>query len=173
MEARKGELRDMLIDFDILFKKQKELDLEIQKNHNVTYSDTMKRRFLALFVEIGELANATRCFKYWSNKVSESKERVMDEYADGLHFLLSLGIALDIKETSYEYLETSKDLSALFIKMYEEISLFEKERSLAKYNDCFKAYLNIAYKLGMSKDDIFSSYLLKLGENYHRQETNY
>ncbi len=29
----------------------------------------------------------------------------------------------------------------------------------------------IASKLGMSKDDIFSSYLLKLGENYHRLET--
>ena len=69
----------MLIDFKDLFIKQKELDLDIQQRHNVTYENTMSRRSLSLLVEIGELANATRCFKYWSNKPSESKERVYDE----------------------------------------------------------------------------------------------
>ncbi len=77
----------MKIDFIELFKMQKELDLVIQEKHDVSFENTMTRRSLALFVEIGELANATRCFKYWSYKPSESKERVMDEYADGLHFL--------------------------------------------------------------------------------------
>ncbi len=163
----------MKIDFIELFKKQKELDLEIQEKHDVTYENTMTRRSLALFVEIGELANATRCFKYWSYKPSESKERVMDEYADGLHFLLSLGIALNVKNTIYEQKESEEDLSTLFVKMYESISTFVESKKEEDYEKSFTIYLMIASKLGMSKDDIFSSYLLKLGENYHRQETNY
>ena len=163
----------MLIDFTPLFNKQKELDLAIQVNHNVTYEDTMERRFLALNVEIGELANATRCFKYWSNKKSESKERIMDEYADGLHFLLSLGVANGIKETSFEYEESDEDLSFLFNNMYSLISIFKENSNEENYRNCFKNYLKIAYKIEMNKDDIFASYLLKLGENYHRQETNY
>ncbi len=118
----------MKIDFIELFKKQKELDLEIQEKHDVTYENTMTRRSLALFVEIGELANATRCFKYWSYKPSESKERVMDEYADGLHFLLSLGIALNVKNTIYEQKESEEDLSTLFVKMYESISTFVESK---------------------------------------------
>ena len=163
----------MLIDFSELFKKQLELDLEIQKRHNVTYDETLERRFLSLFVEIGELANATRCFKYWSNKGSEPRERVMDEYADGLHFLLSIGIALNIKNKAFNQKETNEDLSHLFVKMYEQISELENKKDEDTYQKTFELFLLIAFKLDMNKDDIFSSYFLKLGENYHRQETNY
>ena len=163
----------MLINFDELFKKQLDLDLEIQNKHHVTYKETLERRFLSLFVEIGELANATRCFKYWSNKPSEPRERVMDEYADGLHFLLSLGIALNIQNHSFNQEETNEDLSHLFVKMYEMITLLENKKSEDVYQKTFEHFLLIASKLNMNKDDIFSSYLLKLGENYHRQETNY
>ncbi len=163
----------MLIDFKRLFIKQKELDLAIQANHHVTYEETTERRFLALFVEIGELANATRCFKYWSNKPSEAREIVMDEYADGLHFLLSLGIANNIEETSFLYESSDEDLSILFTKMYRLISNFKEKINEDNYRLCFENYLKIAYKLKMNEEDIFNSYLLKLGENYHRQETNY
>ena len=79
-----------------LFLAQSQLDETIAKNHNVTYKNTLIRRIMALTVEVGELANATRCFKFWSNKSSEPKEIVLDEYADGLHFLLSLQRLLQI-----------------------------------------------------------------------------
>lgn len=163
----------MVIDFSPLFEKQLELDTEIQKNHNVTYQETLERRFLSLYVEIGELANATRCFKYWSNKPSEPRERVMDEFADGLHFLLSLGIALDIKNHSFMKKETTEDLSNLFVKMYSVIDELHTKKNEDTYQKTFETLLLIASKLNMNKDDIFASYLLKLGENYHRQETNY
>ena len=163
----------MEIEFQPLFTKQRELDEEIQRRHNVTYEETLERRFLSLYVEIGELANATRCFKYWSNKPSEPRDRVMDEYADGLHFLLSIGIALGIKTTSFNQKETTEDLSNLFIKMYHDIDLLHEKKNEDTYQKTFETFLLIASKLMMDKDDIYSSYLLKLGENYHRQETNY
>ena len=163
----------MIIDFEPLFKKQLELDLDIQKRHNVTYEETLERRFLSLYVEIGELANATRCFKYWSNKPSEPRERVMDEFADGLHFLLSLGVALNIKNKCFEQKETKEDLSNLFVKMYGVIDELHNKKNEDTYQKTFETFLLIASKLDMNIDDIFASYLLKLGENYHRQETNY
>ena len=163
----------MIIDFEPIFKKQLELDLDIQKRHNVTYEETLERRFLSLYVEIGELANATRCFKYWSNKPSEPREIVMEEFADGLHFLLSVGIALNIKNKSFEQKETDEDLSNLFVKMYGVIDELHDKKSEDAYQKTFETLLLIASKLNMNKDDIFASYLLKLGENYHRQETNY
>ncbi|MBR0294840.1 MAG: dUTP diphosphatase [Bacilli bacterium] len=163
----------MKIEFQPLFTKQRELDEEIQRRHNVTYEETLERRFLSLYVEIGELANATRCFKYWSNKPSEPRDMVMDEYADGLHFLLSIGIALGIKTTSFNQKETTEDLSNLFIEMYHDIDLLHEKKNEDTYQKTFETFLLIASKLMMDKDDIYSSYLLKLGENYHRQETNY
>lgn len=162
-----------MINFETLFKKQKELDLEIARKHNITYKETRDRRTLALLVELGELANSTRCFKYWSNKPSEEKARVMDEYADGLHFLISLGIDAEINVYSYEQRDSELSLSNLFLKMYEEVVNFMNARNKENYIKCFETYLLIASKLNMDEEDIFNSYLLKLGENYHRQETNY
>ena len=53
----------MQINLEELYSLQKELDLEIAKNHNVTYESTSDKRLLALLVELGEFANETRCFK--------------------------------------------------------------------------------------------------------------
>ena len=72
-----------MIDLTPLYVKQAELDQRIADNHHVSYETTRERRILALLVEIGEFANATRCFKYWSNKPSEAQDIVLDEYVDG------------------------------------------------------------------------------------------
>ena len=97
----------------------------------------------------------------------------MDEFADGLHFLLSLGVALNIKNKCFEQKETKEDLSNLFVKMYGVIDELHDKKNEDTYQKTFETFLLIASKLDMNKDDIFASYLLKLGENYHRQETNY
>lgn len=162
-----------MINFERLFIEQRKLDDEIARNHSITYKGTRERRTLALLVELGELANSTRCFKYWSNKGPEAKERVMDEFADGLHFLISLGIDAEINVREFEQKENEKTLSELFLKMYEDVVNFINERNEVNYVEAFETYLSIALKLDMGEKEIFDSYLLKLGENYHRQDTNY
>ena len=162
-----------MIDFAPLFKEQAKLDLEIANKHNITYQTTRKRRTLSLLVEVGELANSTRCFKYWSTKGSESKERVYDEFADALHFLLSLGIDINVENKSFEMKTSTLSLSELFIQMYDDVLSFLKDANEEKYTTCFETLLMIANGLGMSEADIFNSYYLKLGVNYKRQDTNY
>ena len=107
------------IDLSPLFAKQKELDDNIAKNHHVSYETTRNKRSLALLVEIGEFANATRTFKYWSNKSSMSKDVVLDEYADGLHFFLSLGIDSCVKSSLVELVETDSTPTDIFLKLYD------------------------------------------------------
>jgi hypothetical protein len=81
-----------MIDLKSLYSKQIELDEEICKKHNVSYESTRISRLIALLVEIGEFANETREFKYWSLKGSSPKEVVIEEYVDALRFFLSVGI---------------------------------------------------------------------------------
>ena len=76
----------MICDLTDLYSKQRELDEEIAVNHGVSYASTRNKRTLALLVELGEFANTTRTFKFWSNKGPEAKEVMLDEFADGLHF---------------------------------------------------------------------------------------
>lgn len=96
-----------------LLEKQKQLDEYITKKFDPTMyqRDFLICRLLALQVEVSELANATRCFKYWSEKPSESKKRVLDEYADVLHFLLSIGHTLNF---------TAEEIEQAYLKKHKE-----------------------------------------------------
>lgn len=163
----------MHCDLTDLYIKQEELDLEIAKNHNITYSSTRHKRTLALLVELGELANATRTFKFWSNKKSESKERVLDEFADGLHFLLSLGIDQGYKVNSIEVEDDDNNLTDAFLLTYQLVSKFYDNQSKENYIESFKSYLKLLYKLGFTWSEAKNAYYLKLKENHVRQETNY
>ena len=163
----------MLCELKEMYKKQYELDLEIAKNHKISYEETKDKRLLALLVELGEFANATRTFKFWSFKPSESKERVLDEFADGLHFLLSLGLAYNLKLDSIEVESDERDLTAAILNSYHCIDEFYNCRTLETYANMFLGYLKILATLGYSWQDAYDAYFLKLEENHHRQETNY
>ena len=153
------------IELEKLFEAQAKLDQTIADNHHITYATTRERRILSLIVEIGELANSTRCFKYWSNKGPESRERVLDEYADGLHFFLSLGV--DIQTSHCE------DLTAQFHEIYHRIDLFKKKQDDTSYIKAFQSFLNLLPLLGYRWPSLEEAYYKKLGVNYNRQETNY
>ena len=163
----------MLCVLKEMYKKQLELDLEIANNHHISYEDTKDKRILALLVELGELANATRCFKFWSFKPSESKERVLDEYADGLHFLLSIGLAYHYQVDSIEVEEEKAEPTDAILRSYHYINEFYNDRSLTKYLMAFENYLKILASLGYSWSEADDAYFKKLEENHHRQDTNY
>lgn len=161
------------INLEKLYKYQQELDEEIANIHHVDYKSTHQKRLLALLVEIGELANETRCFKYWSNKGPSPKERIMDEYADGLHFFLSLGIPLKTTKLEYELNKNEEDLTDQFHKLYSLIVVLQNNYNLENYIKAFSYFLNLAYSLDITSNDIVDSYMKKLNVNHKRQETNY
>ncbi|KEH84569.1 dUTPase [Clostridium novyi] len=101
------------MDLKKFLKMQKQLDEAIVKRHfgEVDQKKFLSKRLLALNVEVGELANATRCFKYWSTKGPESKERILDEYADVMHFWLSVGHTLGF---------TAKEIEEAYLKKHKE-----------------------------------------------------
>ena len=163
----------MICDLTDLYNKQRELDLNIAKNHNITYESTRNKRTLALLVELGEFANATRTFKYWSNKSGESKERILDEFADGLHFLLSLGIDQGYEVDSIEVNDDEASLTDNLLETYNLTSIFYSSQTQSNYLKAFISYLRALYKLGYSWQEAKDAYYLKLEENYNRQKTNY
>src|SRR5690554_6230630 len=77
-----------------LFKMQHDLDQYILTEHGLQEEDLVDEKMLALFVEVGELANETRCFKFWSNKSASARAHILEEFVDGVHFILSIGLDL-------------------------------------------------------------------------------
>ena len=156
-----------------LFKMQEELDRFIQANQGIN-EDVFRKKGLALMIELAELANETRCFKFWSQKGPSERNVILEEYVDSIHFLLSLGIEknLNMLEEWPERVSES-DLTELFIGTQREILDFLEDYSMTNYQDLWSWYGGIAEELGFSYENIFDAYLAKNQTNYERQHEGY
>ncbi|MCI0766168.1 dUTP diphosphatase [Bacillus sp. TL12] len=164
-----------------IFSMQKVLDDRIVKEHGLEGQNIFYNMILALQVEIGELANETRCFKHWSNKGPSEKEVILMEYVDGLHFIASLGngIGFNSNEYSLELLNrnanvfTSSALVSQFNNVYETVSEFRATQSIEIYEELLYSYLGLGKKLGFTFDEIEQGYYKKNEVNHQRQDNGY
>ena len=156
-----------------LFSKQKELDRYIQENHLLEEEDLVSRKILAFQVELGELANETRCFKFWSVKPASPSNVILEEYVDGLHFLLSLGLELSCSFESLESTTANEDLTIQFQWVYRLASRFEEEPTAPNYRHLFAAFLALGRQLQLTEQGVMEAYWKKNQVNRQRQEEGY
>lgn len=158
-----------------LFQMQKGLDRYIEEKHQLLSEDLFDRKVLALLVEIGELANETRCFKFWSVKPSSEREVILEEFVDGIHFILSLGIECGFDTISLDIHDrpSSLTVSEQFIDIYQMVGVFQRTRDLSDYIKTFELYLQLASLLGITYEEMEMAYIQKNEVNYERQQNNY
>lgn len=163
------ELRDII-------EMQKVLDARILKSFNKESSETIMNRILAMLVELGELANETRCFKYWSKKGPAERDVILEEYVDGIHFIVSLGneINYDFNEDNIFGVEKmTTDMTDSFVTIFKRVCALSSKLDAANFEMLFKDYVALGYQLGFTKQDVFNAYELKNKVNHERQENNY
>ncbi|MBM7571968.1 dUTP diphosphatase [Aquibacillus albus] len=161
------------MNWEKLFRMQKQLDSYIQTTHQLESVNLFDKKVLALLVEVGELANETRCFKFWSNKAPSEQSVILEEYVDGLHFILSLGLE---KEYSYnkEYISQSElSVTDVFNTVFEQIIAFKQDPSKEKFTQLFQQYISLGSVLGFSEEDIQTAYFDKNKINHERQNQGY
>lgn len=170
-------LSDEKIVFRPLFFLQEKLDQKINARFN-TDEEIAKENFLkkvvGFRVEMGELLNATRLHKYWSTAEPESKERVLDEYADGLHFLLSIGGEKKVNDFTYQGLYDGEiqpqDVMWLCDKL---MTIPWVELRKEDYLLGLEMYLKLGELLFFTWEEIRNAYVMKNIENQERQNTGY
>lgn len=174
------------MNLDKLYKMQEKLDQHIIEKHNIKMSEEelLDNTILALLVEVGELANTTRCFKHWSTKRMMEKEIVLDELADVLHFYLSIGNQIGVRVNDFPLIEQGlyevlkdEDLKLLdvFTSLYYNVSRLNVEIPLDE-----NLYINITQDiylltrlLNFTNEEVEQAYLKKHEENYKRQAEGY
>jgi len=163
------------MNYQKLFTMQKGLDKHIETKHELLDEDLFERKVLALLVELGELANETRCFKFWSLKPSSPQQTVLEEYVDGVHFILSLGIECGFEEKldfSAEVMN-KEFLIEQFLFVFELISKFRASKLLEDYKQLFQAYIRLGELLGFNAGETEKAYVDKNEVNYERQKQGY
>ncbi|SFE68949.1 dUTP diphosphatase [Alteribacillus iranensis] len=156
-----------------LYSIQKQLDDRILQKHQLRRDDLFFEKVLALLTEVGELANETRCFKFWSNKPASEKPVILEEYVDGIHFILSLGIDGGWEETPDEPVESNISWTEQFIRVHQEIMNFQQEPGKERFLTVFREYLQLGKQLGFTMEEIETAYYSKNKMNHKRQIEGY
>lgn len=160
------------MDWSSLFKMQDKLDRYIESNHELK-SDLFQEKCLALLVELGELANETRCFKFWSTKPSSSRATVLEEYVDGVHFIMSLGIDKGFTYESKPLIKVEHTLTEAFLNVFEACTAFKNNPTPNSYENLFNSYLQLGTQMNIEEEEIKRAYISKNEVNYIRQDKGY
>jgi dimeric dUTPase (all-alpha-NTP-PPase superfamily) len=167
------------MNFDSLYDTQLMLDQRIQVEHGLSVEEIYPKKLLALQVELCELANETRCFKYWSKKGSAPKTQVLEEFVDALHFVLGLGLDLGYRDvpipasvSSVSEPVSERELTMQFQTLLTHcVALCAPSRGA--YATLFSELLALGRMLGFSEREIQDAYLEKNKINHLRQNEGY
>ena len=157
------------------FSMQRELDQYIESEHGLQQEDLVERKLLALLVELGELANETRCFKFWSKKPASEHSVVLEEFVDGVHFILSIGLELNFSDWDIPIVsaEGNEDLVQSFLKVFQLVGEVRQNRTAESYEQLMRQYFILGQSLGFSISDVQEAYKMKNEVNYKRQQEGY
>lgn len=167
----------MTILYDLALM-QKDLDSSITSNHNLHTEDLYGRKKIALLVELGELANEIRFFKFWSHdQEPRSQDLVKEEYIDCVHFTLSLCIGHHKYNDSHKLKEFLSDARPLhygnleeqFLNLYSEISNYMHSNP----EEILNLILGLGELLGYDEKSIDEGYRAKNKVNIKRQKDMY
>ncbi len=163
------------MNLEKLFQMQKELDDRILAEHPIQEGeDRLAKKILALLVELGELANEWREFKYWSND-QKPRTGMLEEYVDALHFILSIG--LDIAEPGIVNLrdvDGEENIIEQFIEVFDRVrGLYFFEYDIFEYESLLAQFIKLGEMLGFTWEQIEKAYLEKNKINHERQESDY
>lgn len=171
----------MRIDREVLeniMKAQEELDKAILESAGIE-KYPLEQIIIAYNVELGELAQEWKGFKYWKKtKGAIDREKLIEEYADCLHFAASL--------TNY-YIKTSsattRFLEAFLLNIREVV---DHKTVTERFIRCFDSdryfeggalllidILRLGTGLGFTLEEVEEAYFKKNRTNWERLQTGY
>lgn len=162
------------MELENLFEMQKDLDESVSERTgmNLDSYESVESRVYAFHTEVHELANELGFFKYWKQSHIMDRDRTLEELADCVHLLLSLGLTKGYTRSvrSVEAFPLWEDYSML--DLFKEIRRNELD-SVGKFQLAFSLLLGVAVKCGFTMQDVRKGYMLKNAVNEVRQMNHY
>lgn len=143
-----------------VYKKNNILDDIFIDKFSKIDKDMFRKNKIELLVEIGELANETKCFKYWTTK-TPNRDLVLEEYADCIIMTLCLYNYYDMELNDIEC-NKMDDVNDIFAKLYQLASSIYFTDNKKELEEVLFYLINLADLLNISKDEIVESSLKKI-----------
>lgn len=115
----------------------------------------------------------SNCDGKGTDGIAYIKNPLLEEYADVIHF--SLSIANDLNYTEHTYTPIKDmDLNELVIGITNMASMIPETRYNSRHLSLFFNHIiKLGYQLGFTEDDVLNAYDDKNKENHNRQQNGY
>ena len=178
------------MNLEKLFKMQKELDERIlDRFPELRNEDLLDKKILALQVEIGELAQNWRGFKFWSEdreprnycmacdipqvEAHDCHNPLLEEYVDCLHFILSIGLEIEADGEIRINPIRERFITEQFNQLFNKVGDFYRFSNKGNYFWIINLFIGLGEMLGFTWEQIETAYLEKNKINHQRQQENY
>ena len=161
-------------DYIEYYQRNKQLDKIYLDKYSETESRYYEKNCLGLVVELCELANESRCFKYWSIKKPDMCN-LLEEYADCMSMLLCIFNYYNVDTVEMVDTLMSDDILLAFNEIIRMCTLLiDKDKvSEQSLKEIFTYLLHIGKLLNLSNKEILDACYKKILKNEERLKTNY
>lgn len=158
-----------------LSDQQHFLDSKIVEKHKLVLNkDMLKKKIIAFWVELGEYANEEKSFKYWKQGDAGTRGIQLEEYIDGLHFIISIGNQVKFNFDDFAFISSKMTNNIdCYFAIIEKTTKFVENQNDETFLDLLNAFLQIAVVQNMSEDELIVTYQAKHKKNQERQVDNY
>ncbi|ATZ21472.1 dUTP diphosphatase [Mesoplasma tabanidae] len=158
-----------------LSEQQNFLDNKIIEKHNLTLDhDMFRKKIIAFWVELGEYANEEKSFKYWKQGAPGGREVQLEEYIDGLHFIISLGNQIKYNFEVFNFIDSGYDNNIdCYFELIQDLTNLVNKPNDETFAKMFNSFLQIAKIQNYSEEELIKTYKAKHEKNQQRQVENY
>ena len=161
-------------EYNDIYRKNKKLDDIFMNKYMDTESSYYEKNCLELIVEIGELANESKCFKYWTVKKPD-KELVLEEFADTLLMVLYMFNTYNVDSVSTIDVDMSLNVLVEFnILIRMCTNLMDRNNIHEMFlKEIFTRLIHIGKLLLLSDNEIIDACYKKIIKNEERLNSDY
>lgn len=143
-----------------LFEAQRKFNANLILNDELDYYKLETRKNLEFHVKIGDLANETKCFKYWKdNNNFIDMQVVFKKYIDCLSQILTLGIDNNYTDIANICVKPNDYcISDQFLNLYIDINDLIISPSKDHYLTLFEDILSLGITLGFTQTQIQNAF---------------
>lgn len=159
-----------MFKLDEIYKKNKELDSLFLSIYGGKIDDILLKNMLELLVEIGELANEVKSFKYWK-EVNVDKNKVIHEFTDALLMILFFANTLDMTLNEDAIMPVELDVNKQLIYLFQLGAELPENYNKAKVSELLLNLIHLKDLLDLKDDEVYNYAIKNILEIKERLES--
>ena len=160
--------------YNEIYNRNKKLDDIFMNKYYDVESKYYEKNCLELIVELCELANESKCFKYWTIK-KPNRELVLEEFADSLMMILYMFNTYNVDKINFIDVDMSDDILESFNYLIRMCTLLMNKDNVNEVllKEIFTRLIHIGKLLELSDVEIVDACNKKIIKNEERLNSDY